>query len=140
MPMALRPPLPVPMVFRVEWPAALIAARDVASSLFPLLGSIVMSLAERLPVGSVPEQRLVSAVRDDVIHDSGGGDAPFAPAHGAKRMFGQEDETRLIPSTIVPALPCAPSAQVRFFISLALGALSSRTVERRADGHHTHPL
>ena len=70
----------------------------------PLLVFVVMRLAEWLPVVLVPEQRLVSTVRADVVDDRGGGDLAFPLTHDAERMLTQEAEPGSFPSAIVTTL------------------------------------
>jgi hypothetical protein len=45
------------------------------------------SLAERLPVRLIPEQPLVTPVRDDVIHNGCRDDLALRLAEGAQRML-----------------------------------------------------
>lgn len=74
------------------------------ASLYPLLVFVVMRLAERLPVVLVPEQRLVSTMRADVVDDRGGGDQAFPFAHDAERMLTQEAEPGAFPLAVVTTL------------------------------------
>ena len=58
------------------------------SSLQPNTGlPIVAGLAERLPVGLIPEQPLIAAVRKDVVNYGGGRQAIRPQALRAERVF-----------------------------------------------------
>src|SRR5690606_23458790 len=59
--------------------------------------AVVVRLAERLPVAAIPEQRLVAAMRDDVVDHRRGLDASFPGAHAAQRMLGEEAQPSLLP-------------------------------------------
>jgi hypothetical protein len=50
----------------------------------------MVPFAERLPVAPVPEQRRITAMRDDMIDDGGGREYALRLAHAAERMLGQE--------------------------------------------------
>ena len=60
------------------------------------------SLAERLPVGLIPEQPLIAPMRDDVIHHCCGHDLALRKAEGAQRMLLQEESASLTPAAVVP--------------------------------------
>ena len=51
-----------------------------------LLGSVVMLLAQRLPIAHVVEQHRVTFMRDNVVNDSCYRYLPLCFAHAAKRM------------------------------------------------------
>jgi hypothetical protein len=58
--------------------------RDFLCNLQPHAGLVVVAgLAQRLPVAFVPEQALVTAMRDDVIHHRRGLQHAVAPAFRA---------------------------------------------------------
>ena len=59
------------------------------------------SLAERLPVRLIPEQPLVTPVRNDVIHNGCRDDLALRKAEGAQRMLLQEKSAGLTPATVV---------------------------------------
>ena len=65
---------------------------------------IMTRLAERTPVGLIPEQLLVTAVRDNVI-DHGGRRQPIClQALRAERVFPKKKGARLSPAPVVAAL------------------------------------
>ena len=59
------------------------------------------SLAERLPVALIPEQPLISPVRNDVIHHRCGHDLALRMTEGAQRMLLQEKNVDLSPAGII---------------------------------------
>src|SRR3546814_4744003 len=61
-------------------------------------------LAERLPIGPIPEQPLVTAVRNLVINDGGDGGPTFLDAHNAEWMRPQEACARRLPLAPVSTL------------------------------------
>lgn len=67
------------MVAGVDGKAVCGAAEGGESEFGALLMAVVAGGAEGLPVGGVPKQGLVAAVRGDVIDDGGGG-------HGAQAL------------------------------------------------------
>ena len=71
------------MVRRAQWQPGHINA-EFARVFQSLLVGIVMELAQRLPVLSIPEQPAVASVRNLVVNDGCGLQAPFGHAHGAK--------------------------------------------------------
>lgn len=70
--------------------------------LFPRL-FIMTGLAERAPVTFIPEQFLVSTVRDSVIHHSGFDVPSFLRAFDAQRMHSEVCFAGLPPTAVVPA-------------------------------------
>ena len=64
----------------------------------------VASVAERLPVGLIPEQSPVSTVRDNVVHISGLDVATFLQALHAQGMRKKESLSRLLPCRTVAQL------------------------------------
>lgn len=77
-----------------------------ARSLPPRRLPVVVRLAERLPVGLVPEPLRVAAVRDDVVDHGRDLDPPFLPALDAERI--RPEEARPGP---LPRGPVAPSCR-----------------------------
>ena len=59
-------------------------------------------LAEWLPVVLIPEQLLISPMREDMIHHRRGHDLALRLAKGAQRMLLQEKSASLTPAGIVP--------------------------------------
>lgn len=64
----------------------------------------VMAMAERLPVAPVPEERLVSPVRNDMVNVCGFHKFPILQALHTQRMRTQILFSRLLPLAAVPAL------------------------------------
>lgn len=60
--------------------------------------------AQRLPVAPAPEQRLIPAMRRDVVHHRGRSDQTLGLAHHAQGMLTQELGSRLLPLVAVAAL------------------------------------
>jgi len=60
------------------------------------------SLAERFPVRLIPEQALVTSVRNNVIHNGCRDDLALRLAEGAQRMLLQEESAGLTPAAVVP--------------------------------------
>ena len=60
------------------------------------------SLAERLPVRLIPEQPLVTPVRNDVIHNGCRDDLALRLAECTQRMLLQEESAGLTPAAVVP--------------------------------------
>ena len=77
----------IPVMPRIQWLAALVAPDLAARLLQALLVRVVARTTERLPVGSIPEQRHVATVRDDVVDDAGRLYDPLALAASAQRVF-----------------------------------------------------
>ena len=59
------------------------------------------ALAKGLPVCFVPEQPLVTPVRNNMIHHGGGGKLAFPPAFRAQRMPLQKSFSFLPPSGVI---------------------------------------
>ena len=59
-------------------------------------------LAEGLPVRLIPEQSLITPVRDDVIHHCCGHDLALRLAEGTQRMLFQEESAGLTPAAVIP--------------------------------------
>lgn len=72
--------------------------------LLTLLIPAVMRRAQGLPVGSTPEQRLVSTMGHDVVHHRGHCDSPLSCAPHTQRVLTQENLSRLLPLVAVAAL------------------------------------
>jgi len=66
-----------------------------------LLGAVVASLAERLPVRPVPEDRSVIAVADAVVDDRSRRKPPLVGAHDAAWIGDEEDFGGSLPATTV---------------------------------------
>ena len=64
---------------------------------------IVAFLTESFPVGLIPEQPLVTPVRDDMIHDSRQDDLSFRLTEGTERMLLQETRMGFMPSGVKPS-------------------------------------
>ena len=62
---------------------------------------IVTRFTKCLPVAPVPEQLLVSPMRNDVIDDLCGSDSTFAFARRAQRVLAKEYGPRLAPARVV---------------------------------------
>ena len=67
--------------------AVLGAAKDPARLLEALLVRVMAVLAQRLPVGAIPEQLHVAVMGMDMIDHCRLGDATMALAFSAQRMF-----------------------------------------------------
>ena len=59
------------------------------------------SLAERFPVRLIPEQALVTSVRNNVIHNGCRDDLALRLAEGAQRMLLQEESAGLTPAAVL---------------------------------------
>lgn len=86
-------------------------------------------LAERLPVGVVPEERHVAAVRGDVVHD-----CRRVAAEGAGGMQGEEGTAGFLPGAGVAAFPGA--RPVRIVAALAVAGGGDLAGAAGAVGHH----
>src|SRR5690606_17095567 len=94
-----------PMAVRIERIAVHVAASHVASPLVPLFGAVVMRLAQRLPVGLIPEQAHILAMRLDVVDDSRADSLSIVrEAHAAPRMLGEIRCSRFVPSRGIATL------------------------------------
>ena len=62
------------------------------------------ALAKGLPVFFIPEELLISSVRDDVIHDRCRGQYTVLSAFRTERISLQEGSTGFTPTAVVPAL------------------------------------
>ena len=62
---------------------------------------IMASLAEWFPVRLIPEQALVTPVRNDVIHNGCRDNLALRLAEGAQRMLLQEESAGLTPAAVV---------------------------------------
>ena len=60
------------------------------------------SLAERFPVRLIPEQALVTSVRNNVIHNGCRDDLALRLTEGAQRMLLQEKSAGFTPAAVVP--------------------------------------
>ena len=58
-------------------------------------------LAERFPVGLIPEQPLVAPVRNDMIHHGCGDDLALRLTESAQRMLLQEQGAGLTPAGVI---------------------------------------
>ena len=63
-------------------------------------------LTKRLPVTTIPEEFLITAVRNDVIHYSSGHDLSLLLASDAQRVGIEEDLSGLLPLPVVSFLFC----------------------------------
>src|SRR5471032_2856013 len=88
---------------RIYGLSAAITADLTARLLQPLLVRVMAGPTERLPVLPIPEQILISPVRDDVVNDSGRLDEPLALTPGTQRMTAQEAFARPLPAVAVKA-------------------------------------
>ena len=64
-------------------------------------------LTKRLPVTAIPEEFLVTAVWNDVIHYSSGHDLSSLLASDAQRVGIEEDPSGLLPLPVVSFLFCS---------------------------------
>lgn len=69
---------------------------------------VVVALAQRLPVASIPEQRLISTVRDDVIYHRSLPVLTLLHAPDAQRMGVQVFPPRSLPRPVVATVICRP--------------------------------
>jgi len=69
-----------------------------------------MLLTQWLPVGLIPEQRLVTLVRGDVVYHRRRGRASLLLAHDAQRVLLQEREPSFAPPGAVPPAGCAAAS------------------------------
>ena len=63
---------------------------------------IMASLAEWFPVRLIPEQALVTSVRNNVIHHCRRDNLALRLAEGTQRMLFQEESAGLTPASVVP--------------------------------------
>ena len=68
--------------------------------------------AERLPVCLIPEQLLISPVRNNVIHDCCRDELSLCLTECAKRMLFQEDGPCFLPAAIISPGSCAAAQTV----------------------------
>ena len=66
-----------------------------------LLVGIVAMLAQRLPVGAIPEQLHVTVMGLDMINHCRLGDATMAFAFGAERVMAKPAKPRLLPAIVI---------------------------------------
>ena len=79
------------------------------------------SLAQRLPVSLIPEQLLVSAMRNDVVDHRRRGDPPALEAFHAQRIPAQESLTRRAPfMTLAAAVGAFPGIQTAVLLAVHL--------------------
>lgn len=78
----------------------------LATSLYPLFVAAVVTGAQRLPVRLVPEQRMVRAVRNDVINHCGRLCPALSLAHDTQHVgrVSQEGSSGLLPPATVSTL------------------------------------
>ena len=60
------------------------------------------ALAKGLPICLIPEQPLITPMRNNVIHHRCGHDLALRLAEGAQRMLLQEESAGLTPAAVVP--------------------------------------
>ena len=89
------------MMIRVERQAVRAAPYNGAGFLRPLLMAVVAVLTQRLPVGGVPHQRLIPAMRNDVIDHGGGRRSAMPAALDAQRIHLEVCQARLPPPTSI---------------------------------------
>jgi len=69
-------------------------------------------LAERLPVGAVPEERAIALVWDDVVDDRGSGDVSSALAIGAEWVRCEVCFAGFVPTAVVAPIPSRRTGRV----------------------------
>ena len=78
--------------------------RDSLCRLQPRTGfKVVTGFAKRLPIGLVPEQTLVAAMRNDVIDDRRGREHAVSSAFRAKRVRSKKTPPRGLPAPVITA-------------------------------------
>lgn len=111
---------------------------DQSCSLLGLLDRIVARLAEGLPVGLIPEEILVTSVRNDVVDDAGCSRSSLPGAVGAQRVVTEVLLSRLLPSVVVATLGAghaAPPTAWRDYLHPRPCALLDARAERLEPGH-----
>ena len=89
------------------------------------------AFAKGLPVGLIPEELLVTAVRDNVI-DHGSGRQPIRPqALCAERVFPKKKGARFPPAPVVAPL-CRRFARALLSVLLAIGRVAEVGAARMA--------
>lgn len=83
---------------RIKWPAVIVNVGRETSSFLALLRAVVVWLAERLPIVSIPEQLDVASMRDDVVYDRGRSNPSFSPAHHTEGVACEVGLPRLLPA------------------------------------------
>ena len=73
---------------------------------------VVMLSTQRLPIGDVPEQLPIAAMRDDMVGDDGLRGSTLALTQDAKRIATKLIERCAIPLRAVASLPSRAAAQV----------------------------
>lgn len=90
----------------IDRPAIEADLRTEALKVFHLACAVVMCLAQGLPVGGVPEQRLIALVRTLVVHHFGSSYAARFLTPRAERVLLKVTKTRIAPPRrLVPSLP-----------------------------------
>lgn len=84
--------------------SVLIAAMEQPALLNPLLVAVMAMLAQRLPVVAIPEQRLIPAMRPDVVNHGRWDNLPDGEVKCAPRIFAEKCESRSLPAASVAAL------------------------------------
>jgi hypothetical protein len=107
-------------------------------ALLGLLVAAVMGLAEPLPIGWVPEQRMIALVPGHVVYALNWLGLPLGFAHDAQRVFGvaQELPREARPLAAVAALGRLPfvSAPVRDNPTISSRSRATSTLRRAAKG------
>ena len=87
------------------WPASVVVHRRLI--LAPCL-LVMAALAKGTPVAPLPEQSLITSVRDDVVNDRGLGVLAALHALLAERVHLQEQPAGLLPRPIIASAGCRP--------------------------------
>ena len=103
-----------------------------------LLVAVMVWFAEGLPVGCVPKKHGVAepigtAMRNDMVHNRGSADLPFALTHHAERIAVKPGQARLVPSTGIAAIARIAAPLIVFAPLLqprrsAVGSVSGRGI------------
>jgi hypothetical protein len=96
---------------------------------------IVTHLAECLPVRAIPEQFLIAAMRNDVIHDLTYDYFTIPFMFRTEGMLHYEALPGLIPSRRVAAIVPTSPIPFREGFPFLLRKVANRSVNRRRDGH-----
>ncbi len=119
---------------RPRWRAAEVRLFCVPKSavLSRRLGAVTRR-AQRLPVGSTPEQRHVATVRLDVVDHGGRCQLAASLVLTAQRVLGQERRACLAPLPGVATSRCVPASCVVLSLALLLGLDVCLAEARRVD-------
>ena len=88
----------------IEGQSGKVATSDTSALLLALLSVVMTALAERLPVARIPEQSLVTTMRDDVVNHRCHYNVATLFVVSTQRMVRQKCGSRLLPPATVTAL------------------------------------